>query len=245
MRVSSLRLLAGVAGAIAIALAGTAAAGAAGYVVKPLVSNNGVTGTLTDTNLVNAWGLVSGPTTPWWVADNGANVSTLYTGLGARVNLVVNVGDAPTGIVFNNTSGFNLPTGGLARFLFDSEAGVISGWNGGANAQTFVDLSKTGAVFKGLAIAATSAGPRLFATDFAHSRIDVFDGAGHMVPQPFFAFSAPPGGKHRRGTRPGLRLRRRLRREHRRAGGQGRGQRGAQRAVGACSGTVELRPDVG
>ena len=189
MHFSSLRLLAGVAGAIAIALAGTAAAGAAGYVVKPLVSNNGVTGTLTDTNLVNAWGLVSGPTTPWWVADNGSNLSTLYTGLGARVNLVVSVGDAPTGIVFNNTSGFSLPAGGLARFMFDSEAGVISGWNGGTSAQTFVDLSKTGAVFKGLAIATTSAGPRLFATDFAHSRIDVFNGAGQMVPQPFFAFS--------------------------------------------------------
>jgi uncharacterized protein (TIGR03118 family) len=188
MRFSPGMRLAGVAGAIVIALAGSAAADASGYAVTPLVSNNSVTGTLTDTNLVNAWGLVAGPTTPWWVADNGSGLSTLYTGAGARVNLVVNVGDSPTGIVFNNSTAFNLPTGGPARFLFDSEAGVISGWNGGANAQVFRDLSMTGAVFKGLAIAATSAGPRLFATDFRHSRVDVFDGSGKMLDLPFFAF---------------------------------------------------------
>jgi uncharacterized protein (TIGR03118 family) len=189
MRFSALTRLAGVVGAITVALAAAAAADAGGYTVKPLVSNNGVAGTLTDPNLVNAWGLTAGPATPWWVADNGSNLSTLYTGAGARVNLVVNVGEAPTGVVFNNTPGFVLPANGPARFLFDSEAGVISGWNGGANAQTFRDLSKTGAVFKGLAIASTNAGPRLFATDFRHSRIDVFDGSGNLLDKPFYAFS--------------------------------------------------------
>jgi len=189
MRFSPGLRLAGLVGAIVVALAATAAADASGYVVKPLVSNNGVPGTLTDTNLVNAWGLVAGPNTPWWVADNGPGLSTLYTGAGARVNLVVNVGDAPTGIVFNNDpTSFLLPVGGAARFLFASEAGVISGWNGGPNAQVFRDLSKTDAVFKGLAIATTSHGPRLFATDFRHSRIDVFDGNGQMLNEPFFAF---------------------------------------------------------
>jgi uncharacterized protein (TIGR03118 family) len=180
--------LAGVLGAIVLALAAAAAADAGGYQVTPLVSNNGVPGTVTDPNLVNAWGLVAGPTTPWWVADNGSNLSTLYNGAGAPLPLVVNVGDSPTGIVFNNTPGFALPSGGAARFLFDSEAGVISGWNGGTNAQVFRDLSKAGAVFKGLAIATTGAGPRLFATDFVQSRIDVFDGSGNLVPEPLFAF---------------------------------------------------------
>jgi uncharacterized protein (TIGR03118 family) len=189
MRFTPLTRLAAALGAIVIALAVAAAAEAGGFVVTPLVSNNGVPGTVTDPNLVNSWGLVAGPTTPWWVADNGANVSTLYTGAGVRINLVVNVGDAPTGIVFNNTMGFSLPTGGPAHFLFDSEAGVISGWNGGTNAQTFRDLSKTGAVFKGLAIASTNAGPRLFATDFAHSRIDVFDSSGTLLSKPFYAFN--------------------------------------------------------
>ena len=190
MHFTPLKRLGVVLGTVAIALAASTAASAVtgGYVVKPLVSDNGVPGTTTDPNLVNSWGLVSGPTTPWWVADNGANVSTLYTGAGAIVPLVVDVGDAPTGVVFNNTPGFRLTNGNPARFIFDSEAGVISGWNGGPASQTIVDMSKQGAVFKGLAIAATSAGPRLFATDFAHSQVDVFDGAGQPVPQAFFQF---------------------------------------------------------
>ena len=181
MRFSPLKRLAASLGAIVIALAAAAAADAGGFVVTPLVSNNGVPGTVTDPNLVNARGLVAGPMTPWWVADNGSNLSTLYTGAGVPVSLVVKVGDAPTGLVFSSTTGFNLPTGGLARFLFDSEAGVISGWNGGTNAQTFRDLSKTGAVFKGLAIASTGAGPRLFATDFRHSKDRRLRRLGHAA----------------------------------------------------------------
>jgi len=190
MRSTPLLRLAGVLVLLVTALAVTGAAGAVsgGYVVKPLVSDNGVPGTITDKNLVNAWGLTAGPTTPWWVADNGTNVSTLYTGAGAIVPLVVDVGEAPTGTVFNSTTGFKLSNGNPARFLFSSEAGVISGWNGGTKAETIADLSPADAVFKGLAIAATSAGPRLFATDFENRRVDVFDGSGHLLRESFFFF---------------------------------------------------------
>src|SRR4051794_4579219 len=38
---------------------------------------------VTDPHLVNPWGLSQGPTTPVWASDNGADVSTLYTGGGA------------------------------------------------------------------------------------------------------------------------------------------------------------------
>jgi len=170
------------------------AAGAASdnsYVVHPLVSDNGVPGTVTDTNLVNAWGLTASSMSPWWVADNGTGVSTLYTGTGAVLSLVVDVGDAPTGTVFNNTTGFPLPAGtGNARFLFDSEGGVISGWNGGLASQTKI-TSTEGAVYKGLAIAQTTAGPRLYAADFHNRRVDVFDGAWQPVQQSFFSFRDP------------------------------------------------------
>jgi uncharacterized protein (TIGR03118 family) len=193
MRVAPLTRLGVVLGVMAIALAAAAAASAVtgGYNVKPLVSDNGVPGTITDPNLVNSWGLVAGPTTPWWVADNGANVATLYNTAGPAasiVPLVVNVGDAPTGTVFNGTAGFKLANGNPARFLFDNESGIISGWNGGPASQVIVDMTRQGAVFKGLAIAATSSGPRLFATDFAHSQVDVFDASGNLVPQAFFQF---------------------------------------------------------
>ena len=33
----------------------------------------------TDPALVNAWGLSSSPTSPFWVSDNGSGVSTLYS----------------------------------------------------------------------------------------------------------------------------------------------------------------------
>ena len=34
---------------------------------------------LTDPSLVNAWGISFGPTTPFWISDNGMGVSTLYS----------------------------------------------------------------------------------------------------------------------------------------------------------------------
>ena len=187
MRFAPLKRLGVVLGVMAVALAAATAASAVtgGFVVTPLVSDNGVPGTTTDPNLVNAWGLVSGPTTPWWVNDNGPGLATLYTGAGAIVPLVVNVGDAPTGIVFNATDGFTLSNGHPARFIFDSEAGVISGWNGGTASETIADLSHHGAVFKGLAIADTHGGPRLFATDFANGEVDVFNAHGHLLHLPF------------------------------------------------------------
>jgi len=160
------------------------------YVVHPLVTDTGAGGTIMDANLVNAWGLTASSSSPWWVADNGKNVSTLYNGNGngAIVPLVVSVaGDGPTGTVFNSTAGFPLPTGGNARFLFDTEDGVISGWNGGTASQPVI-TSKDGAVYKGLAIADTSAGPRLYATDFHNGRVDVFDGSWQPVRRPFAFF---------------------------------------------------------
>ena len=105
----------------------------------------GVAG-VTDPNLVNSWGIVHGPTTPFWIADNGTGVSTLYNGAGAPFPvgspLVVTIPPphdspagttaAPTGIVFNPTAGFAVSKGnvsGAALFLFATEDGTISGWN--------------------------------------------------------------------------------------------------------------------
>jgi hypothetical protein len=39
-----------------------------------------------DPQLVNLWGLASSGTSPLWAADNGAGVSTLYSGTGAKVS---------------------------------------------------------------------------------------------------------------------------------------------------------------
>jgi uncharacterized protein (TIGR03118 family) len=179
------------AAALVAALTAASAAGAASpnaYVVTPLVSNNGVPSTTNDPNLRNAWGLGATSTSPWWVADNATGVSTLYNAAGAKLALTVTVGDDPTGLVSNSTGGFHLSNGNPATFLFDSEAGTISGWNGGNAAQQVLDLSPEGAVFKGLAIANTSAGARLYATDFHNRRVDVWDGNWQPVHRPFQFF---------------------------------------------------------
>jgi hypothetical protein len=52
------------------------------YTVHNLVSDVPGAADHADPNLVNGWGLTCLPGSPWWVADNGTNVSTIYTGSG-------------------------------------------------------------------------------------------------------------------------------------------------------------------
>jgi uncharacterized protein (TIGR03118 family) len=148
--------------------------------VHNLVSNVPGAADRVDANLVNAWGLSAGPTSPWWVADNGTDVSTLYNAVGTPLPLVVSVPGAPTGTVFNGTAGFPV-AGKPATFIFDTEDGTILGWNGGSAATVEADGSAAGAVFKGLAIATPPAGPRIYATDFHNGVVDVFDAAWQPV----------------------------------------------------------------
>jgi uncharacterized protein (TIGR03118 family) len=144
------------------------------YAQTNLVSDIPGVAAATDPNLVNPWGMSSSPTSPIWVSDNGANVSTLYNGAGTRQALVVTIPDgAPTGQVFNNTTGFVVGAN-PARFIFASENGAIDAWNGGAVAAIVVPQGTVAsAVYKGLAI--DSASSRLYATDFHNNKVDVFD----------------------------------------------------------------------
>jgi uncharacterized protein (TIGR03118 family) len=156
------------------------------YQQHNIVSDGAVPADLVDTALVNAWGLVSSGTSPFWVADNGTGLSTLYNGnTGAKVPLTVTVPGAPTGVVFNGGTGFVVTHGsarGQARFIFASEDGTISGWNPAVRptqAVVGVDNSGSGAVYKGLAVASTSNGDLLYATNFRAGTVDVFDTLFH------------------------------------------------------------------
>ena len=185
-----------VLGVAVVAISPLKAAERNSFSVVPLVSDQPGVAPVTDPDLVNAWGLTSGPMTPWWVSDNGTSLSTLYRGLdGAKQGLVVQVGGGPTGTVFNPTAGFVLPTGGPALFLFDSEDGKVRAWNRaqGTIAIVVVDRSGEDAKFKGLAIAATSAGPRLYAADFHNAKVDVFDGSFAPVLGGFVDPALPSG----------------------------------------------------
>jgi uncharacterized protein (TIGR03118 family) len=136
---------------------------------------------------VNGWGLSAGPTTPWWVSNNGTNTSTLYDGTGAKQALTVAVPGGPTGTVFNGSAA-DFPVSengksGAARFLFATEGGMILGWSPAVDAATAipgVDRSAQGAVYKGLA----TANDRLYATDFHNGRVDVFDASFNPVTLP-------------------------------------------------------------
>src|SRR5437867_10139948 len=165
-----------------------------------LVSDGAVPADLVDPALVNAWGLVASATSPWWVADNETALSTLYNGsTGAKLSLTVSVPGAPTGIVFNGGAGFVVVRGTAhapARFIFASEDGTISGWNPGVaptSAVVAVDNSASGAVYKGLAIATTTAGDRLYATNFHAGTVDVFDASFSPVPGGFTDPALPAG----------------------------------------------------
>jgi uncharacterized protein (TIGR03118 family) len=142
--------------------------------------------TFQDARLVNPWGLSRSSGSPWWVADNGTGVSTLYDGGGNAQALVVTIppgaggtAGVPTGTVFNGTTDFKLPNGNPARFLFVGQDGTISGWNGGA--QATVMSTDPRAVYMGAAIATRSGASYLYVANFSQRRIDVFDGSFHRV----------------------------------------------------------------
>src|SRR6266545_7452946 len=139
----------------------TKAAEPAPYVVHNLVSDLPGAADRVDPNLVNAWGLASLPTSPWWVADNETDVSTIYQADGTPASLVVAIpGGAPTGLVSNTGSHFVVSEGassGTARFLFDTEEGVIAGWSPAVSlTHAVVAVTRPGADYKGLAIASTA-----------------------------------------------------------------------------------------
>jgi uncharacterized protein (TIGR03118 family) len=173
------RILAVLATAAVAAVAGGAAiaghSNSNSYTVHPLVTD------AIDPALVNPWGLVAGPTSPWWVSDNATGLSTLYDGSGTKIPLNVTTATAnPTGTVFNLAgAGFvvsNGSTSGSSVFLFDGEDGIISGWNPGVDRSAAqVAVSDPDAVYKGLAYAMTPTGARLYAADFHGGTVDVLD----------------------------------------------------------------------
>lgn len=162
---------------------------AAQFTEVNLVSDGSAPAAFTDPNLVNAWGLAASPTGPFWVANNGTGTATLYDGHGQAQPLVVKIPSpagssdtaAPTGEVFNGTSGFAVTANGQtgpAAFLFATEQGTISGWNptvDPTNAVVAVDNSATGAIYKGLATGTINGQQVIYATDFHNGKVDVFD----------------------------------------------------------------------
>jgi uncharacterized protein (TIGR03118 family) len=161
------------------------------FVQINLVSDISGLATITDSELVNPWGVSHSPTSPFWVSNQGKNTTTLYavtdaTNIG-KLNINPPAGlvlipttskgpQGPTGQVNNsNASSFPVNNGGdsgSAHFIFANLNGTISAWDNGPTA--FIQVTTSGAVYTGLAI--NGAQTRLYAANDAGSgSVDVFD----------------------------------------------------------------------
>jgi uncharacterized protein (TIGR03118 family) len=173
---------------------------ATGYLQTNLTSDLAGMAQFQDKQLVNPWGLVSSPTSPFWVSDNAAGVSTLYNGAGQpqppppKTQLVVTVPTGtgsvfphgtPTGIVFNTTTlpggtpGFKVTANGKTGapiFIFATLDGTISGWAPSVDGtHAAFGTQVAGAVYTGLAIDTSGGNTFLYAANFRAGTIDEFN----------------------------------------------------------------------
>jgi len=152
-------------------------------------------------DLRNAWGQAFAPSGPDWVNAQATGLSFIFNAQGGDVRPPVSIpsptsdvdGGHPTGIVFNGSSGFRLPNGNPARFIFVGDDGVIAGWNGGNVAIRVKDHSST-ASYTGLAIAADGADSFIYAANFLSGHIEVYDTSWTEVSgKPFTDYALPMG----------------------------------------------------
>lgn len=195
----------GLLGAVLLGLAACGGGGGGGtsapppppptYQVTSLVTDQATTSATTDANLVNPWGLAYGPTTRFWVANQGTATATVYDGLGQMLATPLVVSDplaagravgGPTGMVFNASTGFQ---GDI--FIMASLDGCISGWSAGTAVTRRVDHSASGAIYTGLAQGITASATYLYAANLAGGTIDVFDAAYAPVTLPAGALVDP------------------------------------------------------
>ncbi len=177
----------GLAGAALLALAAIPVSardhrdqGEAFYQQTNLVADLAGVAQVQDTNLVNAWGISFGATSPFWVSANGAGLALLYAVTNdpagnpvvAKQGLEVMIpGEGnPTGQLFNGLGGFH---GDI--FIFASEDGTISGWRGALGTNAEVLTMRSNAVYKGITIVPGANGPLLLVANFSEGTVDAYD----------------------------------------------------------------------
>ena len=178
---------------LGLALMFVSTAALAQYHLTNLSSNQVHAARHTDPLLVNGWGLVHAPGSPWWVSDNNSGWETLYDGGGNLVStlkvLVPTAGEngpgSPTGVVWNPSTANEFQVQGWQSiFLFATLDGTISGWAPQSNfnaAIVAVNNSSKGSVYTGLAITNKTSGNFLYAADMANNKVDIYDGNFNLV----------------------------------------------------------------
>jgi uncharacterized protein (TIGR03118 family) len=149
---------------------------------------------LTDSNVVNPWGMALSATSPFWISDEGSGDATIYqvdpsTGAVTKLGLVVKIPSPtsgsghPTGQVFNSSrTGFFMPgTSTPATFIFDTFEGTIAGWSPSTGAMTIVNNSST-AQYTGLTEGTSNGQTYLYAAnDLSPSGIEVYNSSWSRV----------------------------------------------------------------
>jgi len=185
-----------------------------------------VVGTYVDANGVNQGFIYFTSTKAWQTVTPAAASATAAFGVGGT--FINGINDFGTVVGFysdgTNVNGFYgttsgaaptpfllpAPNGKAASFIFSTDDGTISAWNGSVVASTAViavDNSGAKAVYKGLAIGSSAVGPTIYAANFRSGKIEAYSGswapatlAGSFtdpsVPSGFAPFNIwPLGGK--------------------------------------------------
>jgi uncharacterized protein (TIGR03118 family) len=180
------------------------------FVQTNLVSDIPGLATITDSSLVNPWGVSRTTTSPFWISDQGTNLTNLWSVTGPTTvtkmtavnpptgNIAIPPGGmgavGPTGQVSNqNPSASSFPVGGggnggSAHFIFANLNGTISAWDTGPTA--FIQITTLGANYSGLAI--NQAQTQLYAANQAGTgSINVFNSSFAAVSLGAGAFATP------------------------------------------------------
>jgi uncharacterized protein (TIGR03118 family) len=171
--------------AICCAILSTAAmAQTTTYVQTNIISDVPGTASVTDPTLLNPWGVSVGPAI--WIDSANTGLVKVDTAAGATVIPNVTIPAAsgssakgsPSGTVFNSAgTGFTLPDGSSALFLFATLDGTIAGWdvNSGTQAVTVFNNSANKASYTDIALDTNSTGTFLLAADFSLGTVDVLN----------------------------------------------------------------------
>ena len=165
-----------------------------------LVSNQS-NAAITDPGLINAWGLVVDSNDQMFIAANGTGEVSSYTSqLVAAPGFPLLVPDAApiTGLAINETPGF-VVTGDLgtgpAQLLTVTEDGQVFAFSAGVTSQpiSVLNMSTTGASFKGATIITGNDIPTLLVADFTDNRVIAVDSSFHVIVQPSNAIFVDSG----------------------------------------------------
>ena len=187
------------AAAFAALCTGAGVANADGFSQTNLVSNMPGLAKITDSSLVNPWGVSFANGSPVWISDQGTQTAPLFSVTGSTgvsgplftVNIPPMGAAGPTGQVANalalagsSSAGFDISTmsggnGKPADFIFANLNGSISAWNGVPMTQAFTQTSVAGASFTGLAI--NKDDTELFAANTAGGAIDAFNNQFQLI----------------------------------------------------------------